>query len=65
MEIMQYRIDVISDSHWSPSFPSTYNQLKDQITEKINRELETEAGVHSRSSNAIGMFTQPNRDKPH
>ena len=28
MEIMQHRIDVTSDSHWSPRFPSTYNQFK-------------------------------------
>ena len=65
MEIMQHRIDVIPNSHWSPRFPSTYNQFKDQITEKINTELETGRVVPSKSSNAIGMFTQPKRDKPH
>ena len=65
MEIMLHRIDVIPDSHWSPRFPSTYNQFKDQITEKINTELETGRVVPTKSSNAIGMFIQPKRDKPH
>ena len=65
MEIMQDRIDLIPDSHWSSRFPSTYNQFKDQITQKINTELETGRVVPSRSSNAIGMFTQPKRDKPY
>ena len=58
MEIMQHRIDVIPDSHWSARFPSTYNQFKDQNTEKINTELETGRVVPSKSSNAIGMFTR-------
>ena len=38
MEIMQHRIDVIPHSHWSPRFPSTYNQFQDQITDKIKTE---------------------------
>ena len=62
---MQDRIDVIPDSHWSSRFPSTYNQFKDQITQNIKTELETGRVVTSRFSNAIGMFTQPKRDKPH
>ena len=65
MGIMHHRIDVIPESHWSPRFPSTYNQFKDHITEKINIELGTGRVVPSRSRNAIGMFTQPRRDKPH
>ena len=64
MEIMQHRIDIIPNSHWSPRFSSTYNQFKDQITEKINIELGTERVAPSRSSNTIGIFTQPKRDKP-
>ena len=62
MEIMQDRIDVIPDSHLSPRLRSTYNQVKDQITQKINIELGTERVVPPRSSNAIAMFTQPKRD---
>ena len=65
MEIMQHTIDVIPDSHWSERFPSTYNQFKDQISHKINTELETGMVVPSTFSNAIGIFTQPKRDKPH
>ena len=65
MEIMQHRIDVIPASHRSLRFPRTYNLFKHQITQKIYPELETGTVVPSRSSYAIGMFTQPKRDKPH
>ena len=63
LEIMQHRIDVIPNSVWKPRFPSTYNQFKDQIHKKIITELETGRIVPSKSSNSIGMFTQPKRDK--
>ena len=65
MEIMQHRIDVIPDSHWSSRFPRTYNRFKDHITQKINTELETEIVEPYGSNNAIGMFTQPKKHKPH
>ena len=65
MEIMQHRIDLIPASHWSPRFPSTYNLFKDQITQKINTELETGTVEPSRSRNAIAMFTEQKSDKPH
>ena len=65
MEIMQHRIDVITNSHRSARFPSRYNQFKDQITQEIHTELETATVVPSTSRNAIGMFTQPTRDKQH
>ena len=65
MEIIQDTIDVLPDSHWSTRFPNTYNHLQDQIMEKCNSELETGRVVPCKSSNAIGMFTYPKRDKPH
>ena len=63
LAIMQRRIDLISHVVWKPRFPSTYNQFKDQITKKISTELETGRIVPSKSSNSIGMFTEPKRDK--
>ena len=57
IEIMQHRIEIILDSHWSSRFPSTCNQFKDQSTQKINTELESGRVEPCRSSNAIGMFT--------
>ena len=65
MEIMQHIIDVILDSYWSSRFPSTYKQFKNQIILKIKTDLQTGRVVPSKSSNAIGMFAQPKRDKPH
>ena len=38
--------------------------MKDPITKKIITELDTGRSVASKSSNSIGMFTQPKRDKP-
>ena len=64
LEIMQHRIDVIPNSEWKPRFACSKHQLKDQIAKKIIREVETARIVPSKSSNSIGMFTQPNRDKP-
>ena len=61
--IMQNRIDVIPDSHWSPRFSSTYNQFKNQITQKIYTQLQTGRVVPSRSSNTIGIFPGPKNDK--
>ena len=61
---MQHRIDVISNSVWKHRFPFTCNPFKDQITKKIITELDTGRIVPSKSSHSIGMFTQPNRDKP-
>ena len=65
MEIIPHRIDVIPDTHWSRRFPRTYNQFKDHITQKMYRVLETGRVVPSKSSNAIGIFTQPTRDQLH
>ena len=64
LEIMPHRIDVKPNSVWKPRFPSPYNQFKDQITKKIITELETGRIVPSKSSNSIGMFTQPKKDEP-
>ena len=64
LEIIQHRNDVMPNSEWKPRFPSTYNQFKDQITKKIITELETGRIVQSKSSNSIGMFRQPKKDKP-
>ena len=64
MDIMLHRIDVIPDSHWSPRFPSIFNQFKDQITERINIELATGRVVPSRSRNGIGMLREPEIDQP-
>ena len=61
---MQHRIDVTPHRHCAIIFPRTCNQFKDQIREKINTDLETGRVVPSKSSNAIGMFTQPKRDNP-
>ena len=38
--IMQHGIDVIPNSVWKPRFPTTYNQLKNQITRNIITELD-------------------------
>ena len=63
LEIMQHRINIIPNSEWKPTFPSTYNQFQDQITKKIITDLETGRIVASKSSNSIRMFTQPKMDK--
>ena len=65
MESTLHRIDVIPESAWSTRCTSTYNQMKDEITAEINRELGTGGVVPSRSINATGMFTQPKRYIPH
>ena len=65
MENIQHRIDVIPARHWSSRFPTTNHQFQDLISDKINTELETGRVVPSKSSNPIGMFTQPKADKPH
>lgn len=65
MQIMQHRIAVIPDRHWSTRFQCTCNQFKYQISEKINTQLEIGIVVHYKSSNAIGMFTLAKREKPH
>ena len=65
MDMIQYRIDVLPESHWSPRFLRTYNHLKHQITEQIYTELGPTRVVPSRSSNAIGIFAQPKRDELH
>ena len=64
LDIMQHRIAVIPNSVWKLRFPSTYNQFKHQITEKIITELDTGRIVPSKSGNAIGMFIEPKRDNP-
>ena len=64
LEMIQHRIDVILNLVWKPRFPSTYNQFKYPNTKNIITELETGRIVGSKSSNSIGMFTQPKRDKP-
>ena len=64
LEIMQHRIDVISNSEWQARFPSTYNEFKYQITKKLITASDTGRIVPSKSSNSIRMFTQRKRDKP-
>ena len=57
LEIMQHRIDVITNSVWKPRFPSTNDQFKYQMTREMITELETGRIVRFKSSNSIGMFT--------
>ena len=64
LEIMQHTIDVIPNSVWKLRFPSTYNKFKDQITKKIITQSDTGRIVPYKSSNSIGMFTEPKRYKP-
>ena len=61
LEMIQYRIHVIPDLVWKPRFPSTYNQFKHQITNKISKELDTARIMPSKSSNPIRMFMQPKK----
>jgi len=62
MEIMQYKIEVIDGAEWHPNYIPSYNKFQDQITEKINKELETGRIIPSKSLNTIIMFTQPKKD---
>ena len=64
LEIMQHRIDMLPNSEWKPRFPSTYNHFNDQLSKKIITDLDTGRIEPSKSSNSIGMFRQPKRDKP-
>ena len=54
---------MIPNSVWKPRFLCTYNRFQDQISKKIITELETGRIVRSKSSNSIGMYIQPKRDK--
>jgi len=62
MEIMQYKIEVIEGAEWHPNYIPSYDRFQDQITEKINKELETGRIIPSKSLNTIIMFTQPKKD---
>jgi len=41
MEIMQHKIEVIEGAKWHPNYIPSYNRFQDQITEKVNKALET------------------------
>jgi len=41
MEIMQHKVEVTDGAEWHPNYISSYDSFQDQITEKINKELET------------------------
>jgi len=62
MEIMQHKIEVIDGAEWHHNYIHSYDMFQDQITEKINKELETSRIKPSKSRNTIIMFTQPKKD---
>jgi len=62
MEIMQHKIELIEGAEWHPNYATSYDRFQDQITEKINKELETGRVIPSKSLNTIIMFTQPKKD---
>jgi len=62
MEIMQHKIKVIEGAEWYLNYISSYDRFHNQITEKINKELETGRIILSKSLNIIIMFTQPKKD---
>ena len=62
IEIMQYKIEVIDGAEWHSNYIPTYDRFQDQITEKINKKLETGRIIPSKSLNTIIMFTQAKKD---
>jgi len=62
IEIIQHKIEVIEGVEWHPNYIPSYNRFQDQITEKINKELETGRIILSKSLNIIIMFTQSKND---
>jgi len=58
---MQYKIEVIDGAELHFNYIPSYDRFQDQITEKINKELETGRIILSKSLNAIIMFTQPKK----
>jgi len=62
MEIMQHKLEVIEGEEWHPNYIPSYDRFQDQITEKMNKELETSRIILSISLNTIIMFTQPKKD---
>jgi len=62
MEIMQYKIEIIEGAEWHPNYIPSYDSFKDQITERVNKELEPGRIIPSKSLNTIIMFTQPKKD---
>jgi len=62
IEIMQYKIEVIDGAEWHSNYIPTYDRFQDQITEKINKKLETGRIIPSKSLNTIIMFTQSKKD---
>jgi len=62
MEIMQHKIEVLEGAEWHPNYIPSYDRFKDQITEKVNKELETGIIIPSKSLNTIIMLTQPKKD---
>jgi len=62
IEIMQHKIEVIEGTEWHPNYIPSYDRFQEQITEKINKELETGRIIPSKSLNTIIMFTQPKKD---
>jgi len=62
MEIIQHKIEVIEGAEWHPNYIPSYDRFQDQITEKINKKLETGRIIPSKSLNTIIMFIQPKKD---
>jgi len=61
MEIMQHKIEIIEGAEWHPNYISSYDRFQDQITEKINKQLETGRIILSKSLSTIIIFTQPKK----
>jgi len=62
MEFMQHKIEVIEGAKWHPNYIPSYDRFQDQITEKVNKELEPGRIIPSKSLNTTIMFTQPKKD---
>jgi len=62
MEIMQHIIELIEGAEEHPNYIPSYDRFQDQITEKVNKELETVRIILSKSLNTIIIFTQPKKD---
>jgi len=59
---MQHKIEVIEGAEWHPNYIPSYDRFLDQITEKINKKLETGRIIPSKFLNTIIMFTQLKKD---
>jgi len=59
---MQHKIEVIEGAEWHPNYIPSYSRFQDQITGKVNKELETSRIIPCKSLNTIIMFTQLKKD---